>query len=342
LHIDLLGPLPPPYGGVSVHVERLVGRLRSAGHDARPIAPQGRNEKLWTAYRRIARESNGDVLHAHVAGLAHLVALGALAATGRRAVLTVHGQSLEDELHRVGPFGRQALRLALGRLAGLIAVNDRIADVAVREGGMAPERVARIPAFLPPDREALRAAAPDAAVCRFLADHEPVVAANAFNLALHEGVPLYGADLLPAIVAALRRRHPRAGALLYLATCEGDDAGRLAAVGAAAEAAGVARDLLVVTGSQPFGPALARADVLLRPTTTDGDAVSVREALWLGVPVVASDCVARPAGTILVSGRDPLAYAAAIETALAAPRPPTGGADPFDEVVAVYERALRR
>ena len=39
---------------------------------------------------------------------------------------------------------------------------------------------------------------------------------------------------------------------------------------------------------------LRLTDVLLKPTNTDGDAISVREALYLGVPVVASDVVERP------------------------------------------------
>lgn len=41
---------------------------------------------------------------------------------------------------------------------------------------------------------------------------------------------------------------------------------------------------------------LERADVLLRPTTTDGDAVIVRQALAAGARVVASDVVPRPLG----------------------------------------------
>ena len=44
----------------------------------------------------------------------------------------------------------------------------------------------------------------------------------------------------------------------------------------------------------PFIPVLRLTDVLLKPTNTDGDAISVREALYLGVPVVASDVVERP------------------------------------------------
>jgi glycosyltransferase involved in cell wall biosynthesis len=62
--------------------------------------------------------------------------------------------------------------------------------------------------------------------------------------------------------------------------------------------------VLLNIASGIFVPVLAEADVFVRPTNTDGDANSVREALYLGVPAVASDVVERPAGTILFRTRD--------------------------------------
>jgi glycosyltransferase involved in cell wall biosynthesis len=47
--------------------------------------------------------------------------------------------------------------------------------------------------------------------------------------------------------------------------------------------------------------ALAWANLLVRPTSTDGDSGFVREAIATGVRVVASDCVPRPAGVELFS-----------------------------------------
>ena len=42
------------------------------------------------------------------------------------------------------------------------------------------------------------------------------------------------------------------------------------------------------------------ADVLLRTTLFDGDAISVREALFLGTPVIATDNAMRPDGVHLI------------------------------------------
>lgn len=47
-----------------------------------------------------------------------------------------------------------------------------------------------------------------------------------------------------------------------------------------------------------------KCDVFVRPTNTDGDAVSLREALYFWIPSVASDAVQRPEGTVLFNSRD--------------------------------------
>jgi glycosyltransferase involved in cell wall biosynthesis len=46
------------------------------------------------------------------------------------------------------------------------------------------------------------------------------------------------------------------------------------------------------------------ADMVVRPTNTDGDALTIKEALYLGKPVLASDVVKRPDGTNLFKNRD--------------------------------------
>jgi glycosyltransferase involved in cell wall biosynthesis len=61
-------------------------------------------------------------------------------------------------------------------------------------------------------------------------------------------------------------------------------------------------------------------DVFLRPTLEDGDSISVREALSLGIPVVASRVGARPAGAILFQPGDVEDMLAKLDLALAVKR----------------------
>ena len=77
---------------------------------------------------------------------------------------------------------------------------------------------------------------------------------------------------------------------------------------------------------------------MLRTTLFDGDAVSVREALHLGTPVIASDNGMRPAGVHLIPKSNLRALLHAIEERLV--QPSRGQADPgIDEsnVQAVFD-----
>jgi glycosyltransferase involved in cell wall biosynthesis len=62
--------------------------------------------------------------------------------------------------------------------------------------------------------------------------------------------------------------------------------------------------------------AIADSDVLLRTTLYDGDAISIREALYLGTPVIATDNGMRPGGVDLVPIGDTEALADAIQRRL--------------------------
>jgi glycosyltransferase involved in cell wall biosynthesis len=84
---------------------------------------------------------------------------------------------------------------------------------------------------------------------------------------------------------------------------------------------------------------VAAADVFVRPTRADGDAVSVREALALGRGVVATRVGHRPDACLLVPRDDAEALTAAMLAAAAAPRTagdPAGPADPFERILGLY------
>ena len=50
----------------------------------------------------------------------------------------------------------------------------------------------------------------------------------------------------------------------------------------------------VINELHPFVEILKVSDCLIRNTTTDGDSLSIKEALYFGKKVLASNCVSRP------------------------------------------------
>ena len=67
---------------------------------------------------------------------------------------------------------------------------------------------------------------------------------------------------------------------------------------------------------EPLVPALGPGTIYLRPTSSDGDAVSVREALALGVPVLASDVAQRPPGVRVLPLADRSRWVEAVREAV--------------------------
>jgi hypothetical protein len=84
--------------------------------------------------------------------------------------------------------------------------------------------------------------------------------------------------------------------------------------------------------------AMLRSRVMLRTTLYDGDALSVREALRLGTPVIASDNGMRPEGVRLIPKADLTALMRAIGLELQGPVTPkaaSGGDE--GNIKAVFE-----
>jgi glycosyltransferase involved in cell wall biosynthesis len=301
-----VGPYPPPLGGVSTYIRRLKHRLdglglpnevwdTSSGTKADP-GVRHRDVKAvpwWHLLRRDVR-----LVHYNISGMRakrYVALFNRTLLRGRPTVLTLHGDAsglLALERARVVP--------ALDSFGAVIAVREGDRETLARLG--VRTMVAEIPAFAPPLPSETDPALVPAAVGRFLDTHHPVLSANAFRIAFHEGVDLYGLDMCVELCADLKETHPRVGFVFCIPEAGSEE--YLREIRSRIVARGVEPNFLVVNEPLPLCPILQRSDLFVRPTNTDGDAVSVREALYLRVPALASDVVPRPRGTRLFRTRD--------------------------------------
>lgn len=344
MRIALVGNWPRPYGGVSVHVAALARALRARGadvlvldighgdHSGEGVRPARGPVRYAAALAGAV--AGGRLLHVHTNGAnwkSWAVAWGAALASragGPRPVLTLHSGSAPSFLAR-GRIRRAVAARACAGFGAVVAVNDEIA-ASLADAGIPRERVVVLPAFF---EGVLEPGAPPAALAAFRARHAPLLAAD-----LPAGA-VYGADLLLPAFAALRAASPGAGLVAFGAGSERLDAPGVLGLGELDHAAVLA--------------VMAAADVFVRPTRADGDAVSVREALALGCRVVASDVGHRPPGCLLFP-RDDAGALARLLAATAAPRAraATGGAareagdagdaSPLDALWSLYARERAR
>jgi glycosyltransferase involved in cell wall biosynthesis len=345
MRVLLLGPYPPPHGGVQTNLVAIREMLLAQGIPCSVINlhrhrtgrgqavyhPTGALETLWLLLRL-----RYDTLHLHLGGDLTPRLLGlCLACTlipGKKAVLTFHSGGYASS-----PAGRSA---APGTLRGrvfrrfdrIIAVNHELVELFHRFG-VPPERVRLIPPHALPPR------APDVELpprlCHFFRTHRPVL----LTVGLLE--PEYDLPLQVRALGRIRERRPKAGLVLI---GSGSLEPRLRGL---IEQQPYAEHILLC-GDVPHAAtlrAIAEADVCLRTTLYDGDSVAVRESLHLGTPVIASDNRMRPAGVRLIPASDLDALCEAIEAALASPRPRGAASISGDEhiraVLDLY-RGLRR
>jgi glycosyltransferase involved in cell wall biosynthesis len=126
---------------------------------------------------------------------------------------------------------------------------------------------------------------------------------------------VYGSDTTLGGLRLLRRTHPRAGCVAFGPRSDSD------ALRTQADEAGQGAHVVGMgeLGHHAALAVMAASDAFVRSTTVDGDAISVREALSLGVRCIASDAAARPPGAVLFRSGNPEELAHKLRESLARP-----------------------
>jgi glycosyltransferase involved in cell wall biosynthesis len=310
----LIGSYPPPLGGVSVFVKRYRRLLEGEGHRVDVLDPARVSNARLAARLLAARRY--DLVSLNYPSIPVMTLLLAVGLASRTEVYEHNWRLLESW----GALSRRVYALFLRRARALVLIAPHLADYYRAHGIELPERVRVGDAFIPPpeDEEAAIVESYPAGVREFVGSRQPLVVANAFKLVFREGVDLYGLDMCVELLAALKSAHPSVGLLFALAEVGDED--YFARTRERVASLGLAEHVYFMTGQQELWPLFKSADLMLRPTSTDGASVSVAEALHFGCPVVASDAAPRPPGTILFKSRDPEDFRRKCSAALASRR----------------------
>jgi glycosyltransferase involved in cell wall biosynthesis len=342
-----LGPYPPPHGGVQTHVVALVDFLREQGIDCDVVN--------LTRFRRpsengIYYPSNSfsvmghlishtyDIIHLHIGGRIWLRQLGLMLACSvlpnTKCVFTFHSGGYPSSSEGRSAHARTLRAFLLRRFDGLIAVNEEIAQF-FRALGVKAQRIHVISPYLGFGATALGQSSLPAEVSNFFAGHNPVL------ISVGGLEPEYDVGLQMKALGIIRTRRPQAGLLVV-------GSGSLDGMIRNEASLFPYAEHILISGDLAHGAtlqAVQRSDVMLRTTWYDGDAISVREALHFGVPVIATDNSMRPAGVHLISGRSLDELVRAVEKILTSaperiPIVPESDRN-LKEVLRLYEKLAR-
>lgn len=302
MRLVLLGPYPPPHGGVQTNLVAIRRYMRDSGFSCAVInlTRHRREEADEVYYPHSAAQVIGhlfrnryDIIHLHIGGNLsfRLLALCFFCSLipGSRTVLTFHSGGYPSSPEGRSARARSLRGWVLRRLDRVIAVNPAIVELFLRFG-LPPHRVRLIPPY---QRETAAEKLPEP-LAGFYASHRPVL----LTVGLFE--PEYDLPLQIRVFEDVRRCLPDAGLAIIGSGTEERRVRECAARTSCAEH-------ILLCGDVPHGAtlsAIARADLLLRTTRYDGDSIAVREALQLGTPVIATDNGMRPEGVHLIPTGD--------------------------------------
>nr|WP_144036429.1 glycosyltransferase family 4 protein [Sporomusa acidovorans] len=306
--IAIIGPYPPPYGGISVHIQRVLAQLESSEIRYYDFYNETKNSgyhgNFYLFYSKITKMysllrlflSPYKLIHHHSPDLRIRIILGILGLMGKNVYLHIHGASLKNALNAGGIKG--ILMQKVIKHVHILADNYEIMQIAKKNHA---KSVTMIDAFIPPlYSEAIFTEFCDNHVLN--TDNYDAIISMVGWFTYYNQEDLYGFDLLVEVVKELAVKYK----ILVLVSINGVIAQNLHDdfVEKIEKNNLVENFYLIYEDLTEVWPIYLLSDVFLRLTNTDGNALSINESLWFETPVIASDCIDRPKGTILFKNRD--------------------------------------
>ncbi|WP_300603497.1 glycosyltransferase [Niabella sp.] len=271
----VLGTVPPPIGGVTVHVKRLLAHLDKNGISYKFIDI---NKSSKTTILKACLKYKFIHLHSSNVYLRFLIALLCFVFS-KCLISTYHG-----DLNRYGRFKNRLDRWSVRLTSYPILLNTNSYKIAARLN----KNAQLFSAFIPAD-QVLSLEPSILGQIRGLRKKGFVFCTNAYNVSYDKNNrEIYQISDLVTIFNTLP----------HLSLVISDPSSNYSQL---LKKGGINNNILLIPFEHDFNAVLKESDCFIRFTTTDGDSISVKEALSLGVPVIATDVVSRPKGTISIS-----------------------------------------
>ncbi|MCE7068080.1 hypothetical protein [Dyadobacter sp. CY326] len=268
----IIGKIPPPLGGVTVHVSRLVTALRESGFENFSFCNL-QTEPFWSVFGKIVMHS---VIHLHASNpFAQAVFALFCRMCGKKLILTYHGN-----WGRYSFSGNFAVNIS-AFLASIPIVQNPESFLCARKFNNHARLISTFifsKDFVPLDAQT------NAKLNDFRERYDHVFCTNAWKLVFDKlGNELYG---ISDIIRQIQKT---------------DSAGLIISDPSASYSPFIERtfdsipdNVLIIRGHHDFRNVLHVADAFIRNTSTDGVSLSIFEARELGVAILASDAVSRP------------------------------------------------
>lgn len=317
--IKELGMIPPPYGGISVYLRRLIEKLNADGFSVGGYYVSSNDSDVVTSplfdkwswfetakfplkiFKYIHQLKKYRIIHSHLSLEAMLYLWTLKKLLNKKIIITVHNSMVEDYFKGSNRINTYFLR----RLAN----KEDIVWIAVCQE--AKKQMESLPFKFQSEIQVIPAYIPEPTcnmvlpqdLKQYLETNEKNLAFYGHSLMSNNGTDVYGYKEMLHIYKHVLEKHPNVGLVFCMADVS--DVVGICSIEQYAKDLGVYNKIYWQRGSLPSLQILwEMIDVYVRPSSTDGDSLTVREAIEAGVRVVATDIVKRPSECILYNYGD--------------------------------------
>lgn len=284
----IVGPLPQNngIGGVSIHVQRLLDFLKNNHFTFNFI-----DYKISSKVKLLRSIRSCDVIHVHISNpIYQFIFVLLCIILQKRVIVTLHG-----DYGRFGWFRNMLVRVVIHLATIPVVINTHSYNACKRINN----KTQLISAFIPPQKEVELQHEIITLLDRLHSKGKMIVSTNAFNVSFDKkGNDIYGIDFL------VRFFQKSVNYTLLVSDPSGNQKKRFHEL--------ISDSVIFINYPHSLYQLLKHVDYFVRNTSTDGDALSVKEALYLGVTTLCSNVVDRPDGVLLFKYSDEISFESAL------------------------------
>jgi len=307
--ILIIGPYPPPPGGVSIHVQRLEKLLIKEGFyvdiaNVNKHYHSNYNKNIFHIDRLrkliFLDYSNYDIVHIHYMSPESTFLIFLLTLFKKnKLIISFHNERIFGEILKY----KILFKIISIKIHKVIIARDDIRNKLLFMNIFHPEKVVTILPFIKPTKgkkaDSNYKSFGDKEI--FFQKHNPVIFIYAHRLDYFNGKEMYGLAFITDFIDYISKDHPNIG--LYLKTPYPNNKFKRY-IEKLMKNNNLEGSVYWSCESDNIINIISKCDIYIRPTETDGDSVLLREALYLGVKCIASDVINRPEGCLIYSNRN--------------------------------------
>jgi glycosyltransferase involved in cell wall biosynthesis len=305
-----VGPFPPPYGGVSNHLFRLKSYLDKTFNecvywDTTKISIKEKVCKYkisgcWSNYKVPSLLfKRSAIIHFHEFSVKLFLLNYFLLSLKHHVIISFHNERFIEEIESKGHGWVPFFRHILNRM-GTFIVDNKNCYQKLEKVVKDKKKIFLIPEFIPPSNIPPLAHNDVLALRR---NHNYLFSSNAWKVSFYKNQDLYGIDLLVEALEILHHKYHQSVATAFLLPSIGDEK-YFQKIMQKIKSCNLEDHFYFITESLEEASSLWNiSDLIIRATNTDGNSITILEAMALGKAVLASDCVERPKGVLLFKSR---------------------------------------